>query len=167
MKKSFVKKLGAMFVCAIMLCTSAITASAATSPKEGETELVEGIFIDPATFDSSKGIGDGIVLYANFTISATNLAPGRYVPSSSTYYIHQGVEDLGYTVSWSPTGNNIRLGFVNRQDSRKQYYITCKGGKETGTMGTANVPSGEYYVVFANVSSNSENVNGSATCYWK
>ncbi|GFI28684.1 hypothetical protein IMSAGC013_00061 [Lachnospiraceae bacterium] len=168
MKKSILKKLTATFACALMLCTSAITAlAAAPAPEEEVQELVEGIFVDPATFDNDEVLGDGIVLYANFTVTAKDLAPGRYTKSSSTYYIHKGVDKLGYTVSWSPTGNNIRLGFVNRQDTSKQYYITCKGGEETGTMGTSNVPDGEYYVVFDNPSGNSGNVNGSATCDWK
>ncbi len=168
MKKSILKKLSVAFTCALMLCASSITAlAAAPVPEEEVQELVEGIFIDPAMFDSDEVLDDGIVMYSNFTVTATNLAPGKYTKSSSSYYVYQDVDKLGYSVSWEPTGNNIKLGLVNRQDSSKQYYITCTGGKESGTMGTANVPDGEYYVAFKNDSGNSSNVNGSATFDWK
>lgn len=169
MKKTILKKLTATLACALMLCSSAITALATAPAHEDEVqELVEGIFVDPAMFDNSEVSGDDIVLYgADFTITATNLAPGKYVKSSSSYYVHQGDDEVEYTVSWTPTGNNIRLGFVNRQDSSKQYYITCKGGEKSGIMGTSTVPDGEYYVVFNNPSGNSGNVDGSVTCNWK
>lgn len=168
MKKSILKKFIATFACALMLCTSAITAlAAAPAPEEKEQELVEGVFVDPTIFDNDETLGDDIVLYANFTVTAKDLAPGKYTKSASTYYIHKGVDKVDYAVSWSPTGNNIRLGFVNRQDSSKQYYITCKGGEKSGTMTTTTVPDGEYYVVFNNPTDNSGNVNGTATFNWK
>lgn len=133
-----------------------------------ENELVEGIFIDPAVFDDlDSGNLAEITPFANFPVTASNLKPGYHTKSSSYYYVTKGVDKLDYGVSWSPTGNNILIGFVSRTDSSKQYAITIKSGIANGTLGTSNVPSGDYYVYIGNPSSNSSNINGSGTFSWK
>ncbi|MFD0868891.1 hypothetical protein [Paenibacillus residui] len=107
-------------------------------------------------------------ILASFSISSSSLEPNHYVASSSTYYIDPGKDKLKYSVNWSPTGQDIQIGFVSKNDPNIQYYISnLSGGSASGTIGTSTLDAGEYYVVIGTPDTNTANVSVNGTFDWQ
>lgn len=108
----------------------------------------------------TTSVSDSIITpMATFSVATTNLKPGYYTKSSSSYYVVGGSDKLGYNVVWSPAGNKIQVGLIPINDNSTQYVVTLSGGSGSGTLTTNNVPNGDYYVVIINPSSNSSNIS--------
>lgn len=106
-------------------------------------------------------------IFASFSISSSSLGINKYVASVSTYYIDPGKDKLKYSVNWSPTGQDIQIGFVSANDTSVQYWTSNKsGGSASGTVGTSNLTAGEYYVAIGTPDTNTRSVSVNGTFEW-
>lgn len=91
------------------------------------------------------------VVRASLTSFSFNLSSSTSKKSSETYYIYQGKGSLYISsLTWSPTGQNIKVGYYN-VETGKTYVVEYSGGSVTDkTLGTKNVPDGEYRIYVYN-----------------
>lgn len=104
-----------------------------------------------------------ITPFASFNISHSKLGINKYVKSSSSYYIKKNEKVKINSVTWSPSGQRIQLGFVNATTGKQYWTGNYTGGSKTGGTFSLGGPSGEYYIAIRTPSSNTKtiNVNGS------
>ena len=103
----------------------------------------------------------------NFSIASSALFAGDYACSEKTYMIESEKDFLMYSMNWSPTGQSVHIGFMNKEDNAMYLLDDVAGGSAAGTINTVNVPSGEYYVIVFAASDNTEPFSINATCAWK
>ena len=71
------------------------------------------------------------------------IMPGAYRYDTGTYYIQAG-ESYSYNVTWTPTGQSIKICRVNVVTGQIYGTSLKTGGSASGTVTSPNVPSGEY-----------------------
>lgn len=104
---------------------------------------------------------------ATFSISGS-ITPNGYRKTSSTYYIKPGSDKLKIkSLSWSPTGQNVQVGFINASTGTQYWTSNYSGGSATGYVLTNNLPAGEYYVAVGTPKSNTKSVNVVANFDWQ
>lgn len=102
----------------------------------------------------------------NFSIVSSALFAGDYASSENTYMIESGKDFLMYSMNWAPTGQSVHIGFMNKENNALYLLDDVAGGSSAGTINTANVPDGEYYVIVFAASDNTEPFSINATCEW-
>lgn len=112
--------------------------------------------------------GTGVMpLSGTFSISFNSLGANYYTAYSGTFSL-SGTEKLGYSASWSPTAQNIKIG-VRNTSTGTIYDTTISGGDASGTfrLSSKSVPAGEYQVVVINPYGASYSVSGNINFEWK
>lgn len=161
MKTSF-KKLFAMLMSICVVMSTALIPAAAIDEPVGEEIKAEYIGTD--VFEP---VEQAATRSPTNTITFTDLDVSYGAYSNDSYYIVSGEDKLVIdSLSWSPSGQDISVGFVNVQD-KGTYVIGCSEGSVAGkVISTANMPSGQYYVCVINYNG-PEPVTGSLTFSWK
>lgn len=106
---------------------------------------------------------DGITPFASLNISHSSLGSNKFVKSKSSYYFKKGEKVKINSVTWNPSGQKIRLGFVHASSGKKYWTNNFTGGSKVGGTFSLGGPNGEYYIAISTPSSNTKsiNVNGS------
>ncbi|MFJ3388948.1 hypothetical protein [Lysinibacillus sp. NPDC086135] len=90
--------------------------------------------------------------------NASNLKPNYYTKSSSSYYIKKGEKVNVNSVTWSPSGQKIKLGFVSATGGSNYWTEAYVGGSKTGGSFYLGGPTGEYYIAILADSGNNANL---------
>ena len=129
---------------------------------ESTSEIEEVNFVAEATEDEATLSTSPLLElnpFAGFTISTTNLKPGTYIQSRSSYYIKKNEKVSVVNVAFSPRGQKIKLGFVSTTNSKDQYWTPAHTGGSVDISGfTLGGPTGDYYIAIQAVSSNTANL---------
>lgn len=142
------KKLFSFMLTLVMLvaCLSSTAFAEEREPEESYTtpKLVSSAY---SLVDDTESVPGR----ANTNLSFTNLAKGYAKKSSSTYYITSGTDKLKvHSLTWTPTGQNISVAFINAQTG-DTYAVAYSGGSVSNKIiKTTTVPTGEYYVAVVN-----------------
>jgi hypothetical protein len=104
---------------------------------------------------------------AGFSISFTKLGANNYVAYLGTFSL-TGTEKLGYSSSWTPTAQEIKIG-VRNTSTGKIYDTVIYNGDASGTfkLSSKSVPAGEYQVIVINPYGASYSVTGNVNFEWK
>ena len=161
MKTSF-KKSFAMLLSICVVMSSALIPAAGIDEAAGDEVKAEYIGTD-----AFEPIEQAATRSPSNVITFTDLDVSYGKFSNDTYYIESGKDKLVIeSLSWSPSGQDISVGFTNVQ-GEGTYVIGCSGGAVADkVISTANMPSGEYYVCVINYNG-PEPVTGSLTFSWK
>ncbi len=102
-----------------------------------ETEEYIGNIADMTVIDAEETITRASTSFGGSILS------GSYLRSGSSYYMGKG-EKFSYNVTWTPTGQKIKVCRIN-VDTGNVYGTSAKsGGTASGTVSSASVPAGEY-----------------------
>lgn len=130
------KKLLAMLLALMMICSLSVTAFAAEEISDEPISITE----------------DGVAPASVLSISFSNLAAGSRKLSSEVYYIED--EDAMLKISsatWAPASQNIWIGWYN-VDTGVEYYVEYSGGDVSSRRINSNgVPDGDYKIFVKNV----------------
>lgn len=159
-KKSFVAMLGL----ALMFCLGlgSVSAMENSSSEFDDDNLVAEVVEESEYAVEEDSFGE-IAPFASFNINHSSLGINKFVKSSSSYYIKKNEKVKINSVTWSPSGQKVQLGFINATTGKQYWTSTFSGGSKTGGTFSLGGPSGEYYIVIGTPSSNTKsiNVNGS------
>lgn len=145
MKKNLLRFVSFVLVFVVCFGVSAMAYAAEISEEAGVGYI--------ALPEAESGEGENIAPCANTNFSFS-LPSNTSQRSSETYYITQGVDSLYIsTLTWSPSGQTLKVGFYN-VDTKKVNVISVTGGSVSGkTITTSNVPTGEYRIYVENAGS--------------
>lgn len=168
-KKRLVAMLGIVLMFAMGLSSvSAMEKSASGFDDDSSVDIVDdnnqvADIVEEGNFSVEEESFGEITPFASFNISHSKLGINKYVKSKSSYYIKKGEKVKVNSVTWSPSGQKIQLGFVNATTGKKYWTNNYTGGSKTGGTFSLGGPSGEYYIAIRTPSSNTKtiNVNGS------
>lgn len=90
------------------------------------------------------------------SFSFNNLSSHSYKTSSEVYYIREGSGMLTInTLSWTPSGQELHVGFWNTE-THSSYTVAYTGGSiSNARINTRGVPSGDYKIYVYNAGTNS------------
>ncbi|HFJ9465842.1 hypothetical protein NST86_32275 [Bacillus sp. FSL L8-0199] len=95
---------------------------------------------------------------ATFNIS-TSLGINTYAKSSATYYMNRGETVTVNSCTWSPSGQNVQIGFINAKTGTQYWTKNYSGGSiSSGTKVSIDGPAGEYYVAVGTPSTNNARI---------
>ena len=154
------KKLLAVLAALTLAASASVSIAAATMDSEPVT-----IYLGNEVVETDNEAT--IMPRAGFTVSSSRLTAGSTARSTSTYYIEEGEDYLDYSVNWSPTGQQVKIGFKNERTGTLYLSSAKSGGSASGTINTYGVPDGEYYVVVYAVEDNSKSISVNATFEWE
>lgn len=101
-------------------------------------------------------------------LTAFSIKPGQYAVSDKTYDMNEKINSFEYSICWSPMGQYIRIGLLS-ENKENLYFISSISGKDEGVIDITQVPTGNYFVVVYNETSDNfdlEELNGSlAYCF--
>lgn len=157
--KNMKKRIWAVLAALALAATASVSAAAITPDSESVSLYTGNVIIE--TENEST-----IMPRAGFTISSSRLTAESTTKSVSTYYIEEGEDSLEYSMNWSPTGQDVKIGFKNKESGTLYLTSAKSGGSASGTVSTVGVPDGEYYVVVFACSDNTASVSVNATCEW-
>ena len=150
------KRLSVLLLCVIMICASSIPAFASNA-ESAASPPPTSVGSDPATRATQQ-------------ITFTNLGVNNVKLSSGTYQLKTS-DTLVYSISWSPSGQSIKIALRNVQSG--VYYdgnnMLLNGGLASGskTVSSFGAPAGEYYVCVINTYGNPSSTTGILTYEWK
>lgn len=160
----FKKRFVVMFGLALMFWMGHGSASAMeNSSSDFDDDNLVADIVEEGDFAVEEDNFGEITPFASFNISHSKLGINKYVKSKSSYYIKKNEKVKINSVTWSPSGQKIQLGFVNASTGKKYWTKNYTGGNKTGGTFSLGGPSGEYYIAIRTPSSNTKtiNVNGS------
>lgn len=107
-----------------------------TTPIE-ETEEYLGNIKDMTLVEAGPGITRAAISFGG------SISSGATLYSGSTYYMQAG-EGYSYSVTWTPTGQNIKVVRYNVNTGSVYGTSAKSGGAASGSVGGSSVPAGEY-----------------------
>lgn len=148
-----IKKLFSVFLATMIILSLSAFASNATST--GAT------IYDPSFSVSEVSSADCVETRASFNLSFSNVAPKAVAVSSESTYLYNGEDAMRInSLTWSSSGQDIRVGFKNVQTG-KLYGYTFSGGTITNfTLEMGDAPTGEYKIYVQNVGSGTQKISG-------
>lgn len=150
------KKFGSLFLCTIIMLSLSVGAFA-TFDTPLSTPLPEEQIIN-----AESGINPRVKTSFDFD----DLGVNRYKADKVTYYI-DGTEVLWYNVTWTPSGQNLKIAFRNVQDG-EFYFVELSGGSATGGIRLLGleIPEGEYQVCIINPYGSEGPISGTIQYEW-
>ncbi len=158
---------GALAVCGVFaaILLPDFNASKANPPfsfeKIEQVYLYTGDASDKVDNETELDVSDG------FSVNNASLSAGEYVRSQNIYSIENEENCLIYSMTWAPTGQSVRIGYMSVENDSMYLNDAVEGGSASGTVSTVGVPDGEYYVVVFACSDNTEPLSINATCRWE
>lgn len=102
---------------------------------------------------------EGISPFAVFSLSHSALGINKLIKSNNAFNIQKGKKIKINSVTWSPTGQKLQLGFINANNGKQYWTSNYSGGSKTGGNFSLNGPSGSYYIAIRTPSTNSQTIN--------
>lgn len=150
-----IKKLFSAFLATMIVLSLSIPAFASNATSTGVATY------DPSFSVSEVSSADFVETRASSNLSFSNVAPKAISVSSGSTYLYNGEDAmLINSLTWSSSGQDIRVGFQNVQTG-KLYGYTFSGGTVTNfTLKMGDAPTGEYKIYVQNVGSGTQKISG-------
>jgi len=102
---------------------------------------------------------DAISPFAVFGLNHSAVGINKHIKSNNVFNIQKGDKVKIKSLTWSPTGQKVQLGFINANNGKQYWTNNYSGGSKTGGTFSLGGPSGSYYIAIRTPSTNTTSIN--------